>query len=239
MAMPSRAPDGWTIGDSLDEDWLPLMAISSKDPSWTDEDRLARINDARVDEQMRRERAWHQATGTPFQPDSPGNGDRGTPFVKPAGGNGNRPANPRGRSGAQAQPSPPDNPSSPPSGPAAGGSTTAVPPHPVPVFSAPLGPVIQLSTLAGDAIQVLTRETLFRKDAIKVRDNYRKLKSLALGHDHSRHFDSTITPWLTLTVQSRSSHFASASYESRTPSSRWSFVTLPVGRHCSGRSRTS
>jgi hypothetical protein len=60
--------------------------------------------------------------------------------------------------------------------------------------------VIQLSTLAGDAIQVLTRETLFRKDAIKVRDNYRKLKSLASGHDHSRHFDSTITPWLTLHV---------------------------------------
>ena len=60
--------------------------------------------------------------------------------------------------------------------------------------------MIQLSTLAGDAIQVLTRETLFRKDAIKVRDNYRKLKSLVSGHDHSRHFDSTITPWLTLNV---------------------------------------
>ena len=39
MVMPSRAPDGWQIGDPLTTDWLPLLAISTPDPSWSDERR--------------------------------------------------------------------------------------------------------------------------------------------------------------------------------------------------------
>jgi hypothetical protein len=48
MAMPSRAPDGWQIGDPLTTDWLPLLAVSTPDPSWSDEDRTSAASTKRA-----------------------------------------------------------------------------------------------------------------------------------------------------------------------------------------------
>ncbi len=39
-----------------------------------------------------------------------------------------------------------------------------------------------------------------RSDVIRVRDIYGKLRAMASGHDHWRHFDSTIIPWLSFNI---------------------------------------